>query len=236
MISFIVPAYNEALEIERCLRSIQRAASESGLPFEIVVVNDASSDDTAQKATQAGARLVNVQLRQISAVRNAGAHAAKGDWLFFVDADTQISPDVLAAAVKVLEQGAVGGGAWVGFAEPMGWVIRLGLWVFSMTYMRLLGWAAGCFLFARREAFEAAGRFDERLFACEEIELSRALKRQGRFVILREPVITSGRKLRMYSVWRMVPFTLKLILRGPKMLKSREGLEWWYEGKREKKD
>ena len=65
---------------------------------------------------------------------------------------------------------------------------------------QLVGLAAGCFLFCTRRAFEATGGFDERLFAAEEAAMSRALKRQGRFVILRQFVTTSGRKLRTYSL------------------------------------
>ena len=112
--------------------------------------------------------------------------------------------------------------------------IRIGLNVFSFLYMKMLGWAAGCFVFARRAAFEAVGGFDESLYATEEIVLSRALKRQGRFRVLREPVITSGRKMRMYSSWKMVPMTLRLLRYGPTIFRDPRGLEWWYEGKRER--
>src|SRR6185436_3965835 len=60
--------------------------------------------------------------------------------------------------------------------------------------MQMAQWAPGCFIFAERTAFERAGGFDERYFASEEIHLSRALKRLGPFVLLREPVVTSARK------------------------------------------
>ncbi len=237
MISFIVPAHNEAFELPRALTAIFQAARQVGHPFEVIVVNDASTDTTRAIAVDAGARVVDVQLRKISAVRNAGAKAAHGEWLFFIDADTQISAPFLRAAIQALEKGAVGGGTWVDFAEPMGPVIRVGLWLFSFIYMRLLNWAAGCCVFARRDAFQSIGGFDETLYASEEIELSRALKRQGRFVVVREPVITSGRKMRMYSLWKMVPFTLRFLFQGTKVLKQpNKGLDWWYEGKRESKD
>ena len=60
----------------------------------------------------------------------------------------------------------------------------------------LLKMAPGCFLFCTRRAYLAAGGFDERLFWSEEVAFARRLKRQGRFVILREFVVTSGRKVR----------------------------------------
>src|SRR5687768_13415887 len=188
MISFVVPAYNEAFEIERCLSSIFNSAQKLNQPFEVVVVNDASTDRTRPIAEAAGARVVDVHLRKISAVRNAGARAAKGDVFFFVDADTQISEPLLRAALHSMEQGAVGGGAWVDFSEHVNFLLRMSLYAFGFLYARLLGWAAGCLVFVKRSAFEAVGGFDESLYATEEIFLSLALKRIGRFVVLREGV------------------------------------------------
>ena len=233
-LSFIVPAHNEAFEIGPALMSIFDAARAVGLPFEVLVVNDASTDETAELAREKGARVVDVNLRKISAVRNAGARQATGDVFFFVDADTQISEATLRAALAALERGAVGGGAWVTFSEPVGWNVRLALPVFNFIYMRLLRWAAGCFVYARRSAFEAVGGFDETLYACEEIILSRALKRQGPFVVLSESVTTSNRKMRMYSPWLIIPLLTRFLIHGPAIFRQRQGLEWWYEGKREK--
>ncbi|CAA9304038.1 MAG: hypothetical protein AVDCRST_MAG71-290 [uncultured Lysobacter sp.] len=91
--------------------------------------------------------------------------------------------------------------------------------------------APGCFIFCRREAFEAAGGFDERYFAGEDIALSRALARQGRFVILREPVWSSARKLHTFSALDHLRLVFQLARRGRGLLRSRQGLELWY-GKR----
>jgi glycosyltransferase involved in cell wall biosynthesis len=233
-LSFIIPAHNEAFEIGGSLTSIFDAARASALPFEVLVVNDASTDRTAEIAREMGARVLDVNLRKISAVRNAGARDAKGDVFFFVDADTQISKPVLRAAIAALDGGAVGGGAWVAFADPVNLTVQFGISLFSFFYMRLLKWAAGCFIYARRTAFEAAGGFDETLYACEEIMLSRALKRQGPFVVLLESVTTSGRKIRMYSPWLIIPLIVRFMIHGPAIFRQRKGLEWWYEGRREK--
>jgi hypothetical protein len=92
--------------------------------------------------------------------------------------------------------------------------------------------AAGCFVFCTRQAFEATGGFDESLYASEEITFSNALKRHGKFVILRHAVTTSGRKVRDYSGWEMLRILLRLALRGPKAVRSRHGLEIWYEERR----
>src|SRR5215471_11096740 len=98
MLSFIVPAHNEAEYIRHTLRSVHGAARGVGTPYEVVVVDDSSTDDTAAIAEECGARVVRASHRQIAATRNAGARAAFGDQLFFVDADTAIDRTVLAAA------------------------------------------------------------------------------------------------------------------------------------------
>ncbi|MDQ6655620.1 MAG: glycosyltransferase, partial [Verrucomicrobiota bacterium] len=88
MLSFIVPAYNEARELPSALAALRAAAEGAGAPYEVIVVDDDSNDATAEIARRAGARVAHVHLRQIAAVRNAGARLAQGDTLFFVDADT----------------------------------------------------------------------------------------------------------------------------------------------------
>ena len=98
----------------------------------------------------------------------------------------------------------------------------------TVPLYRVLGLASGCFLFCTREAFHAAGGFDERLFAAEEGAMSRALRRQGRFVVLREFVVTSGRKLRAHTAREIFGLLARLALGGPESVRRREGLEIWY--------
>jgi glycosyltransferase involved in cell wall biosynthesis len=86
------PAYNEECELLASLRAIRAAADAAGHSYEIVVANDSSDDRTPEIAREFGANVVDVRLRQIAAVRNAGARIAKGDIFFFVDADTHIEP------------------------------------------------------------------------------------------------------------------------------------------------
>ena len=232
MISFIVPAYNEELELSPTLAAIQAATSGLSQPFEIIVVDDASTDATPEIAEQAGARVVSIHRRQIAAARNAGASAARGEYLFFVDADTRINPTHVTEAIAVLEAGYTGGSARVlmdGFVPLWG---RVFLRAFSVLYFGLnLG--AGAFLFTTRRNFEAIGGFDEQHFAGEEVYFSLALRKLGRFKVLREPVLTSGRKLRMYSAKEILGTLSIMILGGPRMARSRAKLNLWYDGKRE---
>ena len=226
-VSFIIPAYNEAQLLGSTLSAIEQAARALRLTFEVIVVDDASLDRTAEVARASGARVIPVNYRQIAATRNAGAREAAGEWLVFVDADTTISEAALREAIAALKTGAVGGGCLVRFD---GRVPRYGrvLIALVLPVYRALGLAAGCFLFCTRQAFDAVGGFDERLFAAEEAVLSRALRRRGRFVLLRTAVMTSGRKLRAHSAREVMGTLLRLAITGPKAVRQRDGLELWY--------
>ena len=231
MLSFIVPAHDEESSIAATVRAIAAAATTAGVAHEIIVVDDASTDRTAERALAAGARVVPVALRQIAAARNAGARAALGDIFVFVDADTIIASDVVAGLVRAMAEGAVGGGAAVRFDEPTPRWVRLVL-PFSIWLARRFRITGGCFLFCSRTAFETVGGFDETLFASEEIRLCHQLRARGDFVILREAVLTSGRKLRTYSGWEIFGALMRIALAGRAGVKDRSRLGIWYAPRR----
>ena len=235
MISFVVPAYNEERLLGATLNAIHSSARALGEPYELIVVDDGSTDGTAAVAQALGAQVVQVQHRQIARARNAGAEVAKGDILIFVDADTIVPSSTVRATVEALRKGAVGGGAMVQFEGRLPFYAHLLLPLFHVL-MRLGGLAAGCYLFCSRAAFEAVGGFDDRLFGAEEIAMSRALRRCGRVVILSEAVTTSGRKLRAHSGWELVRLFSGLARRGPAGVRSRENLSIWYSDRREDPD
>ena len=230
MISFVVPAHNEASYIRACLASIRTAASELALAHEVVVANDASTDGTGSLARMEGAQVVDVELRHIAAVRNAGARAARGDRLIFVDADSRVDVPLLRATLAAFEAGVVGGGAGVRFEEAVPPWAGIGLRL-AVRIMRLGRWAAGSYLFCTRAAFEAAGGFDERYYASEEIHTSQRLKKQGRFVVLRETLATSARKVHGRSFLRTSWLMTGAVLR-PGGLRRRENLDFWYRDRR----
>ncbi|HSS70119.1 MAG TPA: glycosyltransferase [Casimicrobiaceae bacterium] len=232
MISFIVPAYNEEELLGATLHALHAAAAAVGEAYEIVVADDASSDATVSIAQRCGARVIEVAHRQIAATRNAGARAAQGDRFIFVDADTVVGAEVVRAALQALAEGAVGGGAAVRFDGRIPRWAGLALPAFVWAF-RVSGMAAGCFLFCTKPAFEAVGGFDDTLYAAEEIFMSRALKRHGRFVVLEQAVVTSGRKLRAYTAGELLRIAAPLAWRGWGAVRSRDGLELWYERRRE---
>jgi glycosyltransferase involved in cell wall biosynthesis len=227
VVSFIVPAYNEEPLIGRTLQALDEAGSALGQPFEVVVADDASTDRTAAIAHEHGARVVAVHNRQIAATRNAGAKAASGEMLVFVDADTVVTRAAVRAAVEAMQAGAAGGGCGLRFDGDVPLWGRIIQKTFVPMY-RVFRIASGCFLFCTRQAFQAAGGFDEGMFAAEELAMSRALHRQGRFVVLRECVTTSGRRLRAYSGREVVGLMTRLLLAGRKGVRERGRANLWY--------
>jgi glycosyltransferase involved in cell wall biosynthesis len=233
MISFVVPAHNEEAWIGRCLAAIREAMTTLSGEHEVVVVDDSSCDATSSVAQRHGARVIRVEHRQISASRNAGAREARGDGLFFVDADTLVNPQVVRSALQQIRTGAVGGGCIPRFEGrlPLWWRVA---YPFFVLGMRLLRQPGGSCLFCTRAAFEATGGFSEAHFAAEDAVFVTALKRYGRFALLPEPVITSGRNLRAHSFWGIARLLLRLALRGPNGFRDRRGLDLWYRPLREK--
>ncbi len=236
MYSFIIPAHNEERLLARTLESIHASAKALGEPgegYEVIVADDASTDGTGEVAEKYGAKVVRVDHRQISKTRNSGAAEAAGDVLIFVDADTTISAAVLRGVREQIEGGVVGGGAGIDFDGRLPLYGRLLKRPLETAY-RLAGLGYGCFLYATREAFDAVGGFDDALFASEEVTFSKAMRKQGRFVLLREPVTTSGRKLRTYGFWEVVWILVRFILGGgTRSLKKRDHLGLWYGPRRE---
>ena len=215
MISFIVPAHNEELWVGKCLGSIRTTMEKLAGPYEVIVVDDASTDATPRIARQLGARTLRVEHRKISAVRNAGARAANGEVFFFVDADTQVNDRAVEAALGVLRAGATGGGCLFEFDGPIPVWARV-LHRIGVELGRRIRWVGGCFLFCTREAYRATGGFAEDLRAGEDIAFCQALKKVGRFVVPKPTVISSGRKLGVVGPWEVLGFLLRIAVRGPR--------------------
>jgi glycosyltransferase involved in cell wall biosynthesis len=232
--SIIIPAYNEEELLPATLARVAASmAKVQCLVGEVIVVDNKSTDRTAEVAAGFAAQVVSEEHRQIARARNAGAAAARGRYLIFVDADTRISPALLRRTLAVLESGrCCGGGTMVVFGGKL--TLTLRVMAASWHCMsKLWHWAAGSYVFSRRDAFTDIGGFDERFYASEEIHFSRALNKWGRrnglkMIILDEPAVTSLRKLQWFSWGDLVRLSLRLAV-NPWLLCSREGCPLWYE-------
>lgn len=240
-ISVIVPAFNEERLLGASLAAIRTSCTAfeaRGWRWELVVCDNNSTDRTAEIARAAGARVVFEPVNQISRARNAGAAAASGGWLVFVDADSAPSRELFSEAAAAIAAGrCVAGGCTVAFPQDAGAAPRLavGLWNLVSRCMR---WAAGSFMFCEAAAFRAVGGFSDELYASEEIELFRRLKRfarreRRRVVILhRHPLLTSARKVRLYGWGELALFALRALASPRRTLRSRAACYSWYDGRR----
>ena len=239
-ISVVIPAFNEEKLLGATLRSIQAAGAAfagPGWAMEMVVCDNNSTDATAALARAAGARVVFEPVNQIARARNTGAAAAGGRWLVFVDADSRPTPELFAEVAGQIQSGrCLAGGCTVRMDERhfLG-DCGTGLW---NLISRLAKWTAGSFIFCETAAFRKIGGFNAELFVSEEIDLSRRLKklarREGKKVVIlhRHPLLTSARKLSLYTRREYLRFIARAIFHPRKTLQSREQCQPWYDGRR----
>jgi glycosyltransferase involved in cell wall biosynthesis len=103
VVSVIVPVFNGSHFLPRCLDAIERSSFRQ---FEVIVVDDASTDDSAAISRASGARVVSLPVQGgPGGARNRGALEAQGEILFFVDADVVIHPDAMARVAADLAEG-----------------------------------------------------------------------------------------------------------------------------------
>ena len=154
-LSIVVPAFNEERLIAATLEHLNAAIEvfrRHGGSGELIVCDNNSTDRTAEVARAAGATVVFEPVNQIARARNAGARAASGEWLLFVDADSSPDPELFEDVLAVIESGRyVGGGCTVAIA---GASPAVRVWASGWNALsRMARWAAGAFLFCEASAF-----------------------------------------------------------------------------------
>ena len=105
-ISVIVPVHNGEAYLADCVESIE---NQTGQTFEVIVVNDGSTDDTASVCERLSERYENLQIftlpdQGVSAARNRGLEQAEGEYITFVDADDRLRPGMLAGLYRLLSE------------------------------------------------------------------------------------------------------------------------------------
>lgn len=239
-ISIIIPAYNEEHLIGQCLQSVAEAIAANrnfGFTHEIIVVDNNSTDNTANLAKQARARVIFEPINHIARARSAGAAAATGEWLIFLDADCVLSAGLVTDIFQLIKEGKhVGVGSTLLMPGLPWWASAiLKLWTMLSV---LYGWAAGALMVCSARAFREIGGFNLELYAAEEIEFSQKLKKWGqahylKFTILTtHPLETSGRKIRLYSGREVFRQFMRLIFHPHRTLHDKKWLSMWYDGRR----
>lgn len=191
LVSVVVAARNEASRIEACLRALLA----QDLPrdtFEVVVVDNASTDGTGARAAAHDVRVVREPRVGIAHARNAGVEAARAELIAFVDADSVPDRRWLAELLVGAEDGAVG--CWVGEIAPLEtrsliarYVHERGLisqrWLLTRTPQAA---ATGSIAY-RRAVFTTIGGFDPALARGEDSDLFWRMVKSGRFRVRYHP-------------------------------------------------
>lgn len=240
MISLVVPAYNEERLLPRLLDTVDVAAAAyraDGGEIEVIVADNGSTDGTARIAAARGCRIVPAVPRTIAAVRNAGARAARGAMVAFVDADARIHPRTFHEISRLLADERVIGGATGVWLER--WSLGLAAtWAVMIPLVWVTGFDTGV-VFCRRADFEAVGGYDETLRFAEDVAFLYALWRLGRRTrrrlvrARRAKATASTRKFDEHGDWHY----FRLMGRGLKQVLGGGGMDevadrYWYRPKR----
>ena len=205
--SIVIPARNDAAALARTLDALD--GLEQRARAEILV---AASGDPAGTTRAAGQR-VRVLWPDGSTratLMNAGAAAAEGDVLFFLHADSVPPVDALTRIAAALADARVVGGAFEHrFAETT-WSLRAINLVNRLRYRLTHNWYGDQGIFVRAEVFRALGGYRE-LGLMEDLDFSQRLKRRGRSVLIRAPLVTSGRRFLTRGPWRTFFFIVWLL-------------------------
>lgn len=237
-ISLIIPAYNEAGYLPRLLDTVDEARHRYASGFhsvEVIVADNASTDETANIARSRGCRVVHVEKRAIAAARNGGARVAQGDILAFVDADSQLHPETFNEIERVMSSGKAIVGATGVRVERMS--PGIGLMVILMQPMLYMGGFDTGVVFCRKEDWHTVGGYDEEQLVSEDVRFLMALKRLGRkrgqnFKRAKGvKAITSSRKFDKHGDWHFLLSMFRaplLFLFAPKAFR-RYVQKHWYE-------
>jgi glycosyltransferase involved in cell wall biosynthesis len=199
-LSVVIPVHNGAIDLKRCLR---RLRDSPGIEYELIVVDDGSTDDSAEVAEAFGARIIRHEVpRGPAAARNTGALAALAPIIFFLDADVAVHPDTLARAARRFDAG-LGIDALFGSYDdrPEGrglvsqyrnllhhFVHQRGQFQDDIRPARTFWTGCGAI---RKAIFLDLGGFDPRIYrrpAIEDIELGYRINRAGGSIVLARDV------------------------------------------------
>ena len=201
-VSIIIPVHNKFAYTAACLRSLGEHAD--AIPFEVIVVDDASSDETVARLAEVDGVIVERNAENLGFVGscNAGAARARGEFVLFLNNDTVVTAGWLAALVRCFDEEADAGLVGAQLVYPDGRLQEAGGIVFSdgsgwnygrfddpddprHAYRREADYCSGAAILLRRDLFERLGRFDQRYAPAyyEDTDLAFAVRATGLKVI-----------------------------------------------------
>ena len=197
-VSIIIPAFNEEEHLGKTIAAIRKSVAFSKIAAEVIVVDNASEDNTFKVAKKLADQVYSEKIRVIAAVRNTGALHARGKYLIFVDADTVVPLSFVSDFVHELEKGAVAVGCRV-MPFPVNVLEKIVFTFFNLILLAstIRGAAfSGNTVGYNKKVFDKLGGFDEQRVASEDHDLSNRASRMGKAVFLNHlTVLTSNRRI-----------------------------------------
>lgn len=222
MISIIIPVYNQANKLVKCLDSI---LNQTFKDFEIIIVNDGSTDNINEvikdyknklRATSYELRVVSQENKGANSARNRGFVEAKGEYIIFCDADVIMEPDMLAIMLKALRDNPSASYAYSSFM----WGKKLfKLWPFSAEKLLKMPYITTTTLI-RREHFPG---FDEKLKRLQDWDLWLTMLEQGHTGVWINKVLFKVATGGTISLW-LPSFAYKLFPLLPQVKKYKEAI------------
>ncbi len=228
-ISVVIPAFNEEGYLPKVLESLEMQTFND---FEVIVVDGASTDRTRDIAAKHG-KVVIEKRKGIGLARNIGVAHAKGELLFFTNADTSLSPSVLDVYAKAFDKRELVAATgplvpieettkfirfWYKFASV--WLAKLSFWLGRPAI-------AGSNFSVRKSAFEKVGGFDTSFDTYEDLDLTMRLRNAGEIAYINEAIVaTSTRRIRKWGIPKYIYFNASNVLKYSLFKRAHKNYEY----------
>lgn len=240
-LSIIIPAFNESKLLPDTLNAVRKARAavhSAGWSSELIVCDNNSTDGTGEIARAHGVDVVVFEpVNQIGRARNTGASVATGDWFLFIDADSTPSVQLFSEMMREIQSGRVLAGGSTVKMDSQDLRARMGASIWNVL-SRIGKWIAGSFLFVQAGVFRELGGFDCQYYAGEELDFVKRLRplvhRMGKKIVIlgSAPLLTSARKLDLYSPREIWALLMKAMIRPTLTLTDKKACQLWYDGRR----
>ncbi len=207
MISVIIPAYNE----EKALPSTMHSLLAQPGDYEVIVVDGGSSDRTREIARSEPRVVVMMASKGRAAQMNAGANAARGEWLLFLHADTRLPDGALSRLNRMADDTGIQAGGFHHQFSGGDWRLKLISFLDNFRCVRSRIIYGDQAMFVRRSLFERLGGFPDQPIL-EDVAFCEQLVRVTEPVLLEPAVITDSRKFVTMGIWKSFARVLLIIL------------------------
>ena len=207
LISIIIPARNDTVALQHTLDNLQQLNGIAGVEILVAASGDLRS---TEQAVAARAQLIWPARSSRSALMNSAADIARGEILFFLHADSFAPRDALVRIRSVLQNPKILGGAFEHRFLESTWSLRAISWINRRRYWLTRNYYGDQGIFVRASVFRDLGGYRD-LGLMEDLDLSQRLKWRGRTALIREPLLTSGRRFIDRGPWRTFVFIVWLL-------------------------